>query len=269
MHLEVSHSEETRHHGSDKSQFVFSTPTEDARSMSTTREPIKGIKILVVDRDSMSSQLLANALGGNKLFRAFAMDSSQLMQAMTARDTDLVIIGADLAHDVGSGFDLSNAVSCAHPNVRILILLNESTSDSVIRAFRSGAYGVVSRAQLMDDLLDCIDQMQKGFIGVAGKQAGYLLEAIRSLPAPELPDSNALLSLSDRELQVVRQATTGKTNKMIANELHLSEHTVKNYLFRAFEKLGVSSRVELLFCLTQNGRNFGAFAKGRLERESA
>ena len=49
--------------------------------------------------------------------------------------------------------------------------------------------------------------------------------------------------------QVVHCAARGKTNKAIASELCLSEHTVKNYLFKAFEKLGVSSRVELLFYL--------------------
>jgi DNA-binding CsgD family transcriptional regulator/nucleoside 2-deoxyribosyltransferase len=53
--------------------------------------------------------------------------------------------------------------------------------------------------------------------------------------------------LSERELLVARSAADGKTNKQIADELGLSEYTVKNFLFRAFEKLGVSNRVELLF----------------------
>ena len=53
----------------------------------------------------------------------------------------------------------------------------------------------------------------------------------------------------------MRCAAQGKTNKTIANELGLSEHTIKNYLFRVFEKLGVSSRVELLFYLTTQGQS--------------
>jgi two-component system, NarL family, nitrate/nitrite response regulator NarL len=55
-------------------------------------------------------------------------------------------------------------------------------------------------------------------------------------------------------MQVVRAAASGKTNKAIARDLRLSEHTVKNYLFRAFEKLGVSNRVELLFYLSTRDR---------------
>jgi DNA-binding CsgD family transcriptional regulator len=54
---------------------------------------------------------------------------------------------------------------------------------------------------------------------------------------------------STRELEVAEHAAQGQRNKQIAYELRLSEHTVKNYLFRIFEKLGVSSRFELLFLL--------------------
>ena len=68
-------------------------------------------------------------------------------------------------------------------------------------------------------------------------------------------------------MQVVQYAAKGKTNRTIANELGLSEHTVKNYLFRAFEKLGVSSRVELLFYLTIRGHTFSATKPGSLDSD--
>jgi DNA-binding CsgD family transcriptional regulator len=55
--------------------------------------------------------------------------------------------------------------------------------------------------------------------------------------------------LSRREFQVVEHAAQGESNKQIADRLGLSEHTVKNYLFHVFEKLGVSNRRELLFLL--------------------
>jgi DNA-binding NarL/FixJ family response regulator len=71
--------------------------------------------------------------------------------------------------------------------------------------------------------------------------------------------------LTDREFQVVQCAATGKTNRQIAQALHLSENTVKNYLFRVFEKLGVSSRVELLFYLTLRGHTFGGQPDGAVK----
>ena len=60
--------------------------------------------------------------------------------------------------------------------------------------------------------------------------------------------------LSKREMEVVNAVAEGLTNREIAKRLGLSEHTIKNYLFRVYDKLGVSSRVELLFMtLSRNG----------------
>ena len=65
--------------------------------------------------------------------------------------------------------------------------------------------------------------------------------------------------LSHGELQVAECAAQGQSNKQIADRLGLSEHTIKNYLFRIFEKLGVSNRFELLFLLFKecNGPTVG------------
>jgi DNA-binding NarL/FixJ family response regulator len=62
--------------------------------------------------------------------------------------------------------------------------------------------------------------------------------------------------LSDREQDVVRCLNKGLTNIQIANELKLTENTIKNYLFRIYNKLGVSSRVEvLIYAADQNNRS--------------
>ena len=67
-------------------------------------------------------------------------------------------------------------------------------------------------------------------------------------------DANGLSLLSKREMDVVRSLAEGLTNREIAERLGLSQHTIKNYLFRVYDKLGVSSRLELLFMtLTQAG----------------
>lgn len=87
--------------------------------------------------------------------------------------------------------------------------------------------------------------------------ADYFLEAFRSIPAPSALTRDDSAALTERELQVVQCAARGKTNKAIASELLLSEHTAKNYLFKAFGKLGVSSRVELLFYLATRNYSLG------------
>jgi DNA-binding NarL/FixJ family response regulator len=167
------------------------------------------------------------------------------------------VIGAELDHKSGNGFELAQSVSCRHPSVLIVILLNQSTHQSVVHAFRSGARGVFSRQQPVADFLDCIEHVRKGFIWAGAHETTLLLDALRCIPSPNMTMADESSPLTVRELEVVRCAATGKTNKVIAAELGLSEHTVKNYLFRSFEKLGVSNRVELLFYLTLKGHTFG------------
>jgi DNA-binding NarL/FixJ family response regulator len=83
----------------------------------------------------------------------------------------------------------------------------------------------------------------------------YLLEALAE-PLPvegrSIPPSH---QLSRREQEIAQLVAEGCSNRQISERLKLSEHTIKNYLFRVFEKLGVSTRVELtLYAL--NGGNF-------------
>jgi DNA-binding CsgD family transcriptional regulator len=81
----------------------------------------------------------------------------------------------------------------------------------------------------------------------------YVFEELAAARPLYLVDANGRNLLSKREQQVVALVAEGFTNRQISQELKLSEHTVKNYLFRVFEKLGISTRVELvLYALSQN-----------------
>lgn len=231
--------------------------TED-RLIKTKQDPQRTFRVLIVDQDFMSSDLLANALCRDRRCQAAAIQPSDLMSKLAGNQVDLVVIGVDLNSKPGSGFDLANSVSRSYPNVYIVMLMNQTTHELVINAFRSGARGVSSRQLPMVEFMDCIEHVGKGFIWAGRQETDTLLEAFKSIPAPNVLSACDSPVLTMRELQVVQFAAKGKTNKTIASELRLSEHTVKNYLFRAFEKLGVSSRVELLFYLTIRGHTFSS-----------
>ncbi len=226
--------------------------------MRIAQNAIPAFRVLIVDRDSMGSDLLANALARDGMCEATAIQPTQLIHAISTSKVDLVVIGADLNSKPGSGFDLAHKVCCAYPNTGIVILLDQTTPESVINAFRSGARGVFSRQQPMTEFLECVMHVRKGFIWAGRTETDSLLGAFKNIPSPSLVTSPDSPTLTARELEVVQCAAKGKTNRAIANELGLSEHTVKNYLFRAFDKLGVSSRVELLFYLTLRGHTFSA-----------
>jgi DNA-binding NarL/FixJ family response regulator len=211
------------------------------------------LRALVVDRDSISSQLLADSLARNLQCEATGVASTDLLKAISVWDAGLVVIGAELRYGTGNGLTLARVVSRAYPQVDLVILLDHVSRTSVIEAFRSGARGVFSRQQSMHDFHDCVGHVRKGFIWAGRTESNILLEALKSVPAPVISVDSGAHPLTARELQVVQKAAQGKTNRTIARELNLSEHTVKNYLFRAYEKVGVSSRIELLFYLTVHG----------------
>jgi len=218
---------------------------------------VSTFKVIIVGRDPLTASLLADSLTNNLSCESVTARHSELLRMLGSSAADLVIISADLNSIAGAGFDLASAVSAAYPSTPIIILLDEPVSDLVIRAFISGARGVFNPQDSMTDFIDCVERVRKGAIWARKEVSDYLMDALKSIPAPGLLNGDPSSLLSTRELQVVQCAARGKTNKAIAGELRLSEHTVKNYLFKAFEKLGVSSRVELLFYMTVRGHSFG------------
>jgi DNA-binding NarL/FixJ family response regulator len=125
----------------------------------------------------------------------------------------------------------------------------------LIDTFRSGAHGVVFRDEPLETLSKCIHAVHQGQVWANSQQLGYVLEALtRALPL-RLQDANGISLLAKREEDVVRLVAEGMSNREISRQLELSEHTVRNYLYSIFEKLGVSTRVELvLYCLQDRQR---------------
>jgi DNA-binding CsgD family transcriptional regulator len=82
-----------------------------------------------------------------------------------------------------------------------------------------------------------------------------LLQALTSSHDIRAVDAHGLSLLSKREIEIVRSVAQGLSNREIASGLKLSRHTVKNSLFRIYDKLGVSSRVELLFMTLSQERH--------------
>ena len=248
--------QKTSFRSADGSRWVISKPPNREIGLKGLDDTDSAFRVLIVDRDSMSSDLLATALTRDRNCQASAAGSADLLGRMADGKAQLVVIGADQNQDAMAGFDLSRTVRRMYPAIPIVIILNQSTHDSVVNAFRSGAFGVFSRQQPVADFLECVDHVRKGCIWAGKHETTLLLDVLSSLPSPNLSMNSEASPLTMRELQVVKCAARGKTNKVIACELGLSEHTVKNYLFRTFEKLGVSNRVELLFYLTQQGHTF-------------
>ena len=208
----------------------------------------------------MGSQLLAESLGRDPRFEITGVAAAEdILFLAGSRKADVAVISLDSDNAKKKGLQVARTLSTRHPDVRIVVLLDVSARESVIASFRCGATGVFCRTEPLSELLTCIDRVSRGEIWASGNLSQFLLEAFRSIPSCEGITGAKIELLSHRELQVAEHAAQGLSNKQIADQLRLSEHTIKNYLFRVFEKLGVSTRFELLFLLFKecNGQATG------------
>jgi len=196
----------------------------------------------------MNTQLLVEALSrdGQFLMAPAASKPGEILAWVKRERPHIALISARQGVDSAGGFNLCREISHGSPATRVVMLLDSSERGPVVEAFRAGARGVFFRTEALKLLAKCIHCVHAGQVWAGSGELHYLLEAIAE-PLPlrfNGPSGKTLLSA--REIDVVRCVAEGLTNREIAQRLSLREHTVKNYLFRIFDKLGVSSRVEVV-----------------------
>jgi two-component system, NarL family, nitrate/nitrite response regulator NarL len=206
------------------------------------------IRILVLDNSLMHTQLLADALTRDPALEVLSADSVKTMIGTTLdRALDVLVISSTLEEQPQRGFEVLRELRASRPEIRAVFLLESSKREAVLDAFRAGARGVFSRFESIEKLCKCVRCVHNGQIWANSRELTVALDALASVPAIHAVGAKGLNLLSKREIDIVQSLAEGLTNRQIAERLKLSQHTVKNYLFRIFDKLGVTSRVELLF----------------------
>jgi DNA-binding NarL/FixJ family response regulator len=169
-----------------------------------------------------------------------------MMEAVAAYQPDVALISAALNDGPQSGIQLVSELRCRYPATRCIVLVDQSDREQVVDAFRGGAAGIYSRAESMNRLAKSIRSVHQGQVWASSQELQYLLEElVRAMPINASKLLHSSDPLTDREEQIAFHVAQGYTNREIAERLGISEHTVKNYVFKIFDKLGVSTRVEL------------------------
>jgi DNA-binding NarL/FixJ family response regulator len=222
----------------------------------TSLPPQNPIRVLAADSTSMNTQMLVEALARDGQFTMSGSPSkpAEILAWTRKERAQVALLSARQGEDLTAGFELCRDICSSSATTRVIMLLDSSERTTVIEAFRSGARGVFFRTESLKLLAKCILCVHSGQVWAGSGELHYLLEAIAEpLPLRFTSVSGDAL-LSARELDVVRCVAEGLSNREIAQRLTLREHTVKNYLFRIFDKLGVSSRVEVvLYALSGRG----------------
>jgi two-component system nitrate/nitrite response regulator NarL len=211
--------------------------------------------VLVADSVAMSCQLVVEALLRSKRYDAVAAATAEeVVQALDRDRFDVVLISTSFSQNPLDGLGFVREIRNLDREVNIVVLLDALERSLVVDAFRSGAHGVFCRSGSFQALCKCILCVHEGQIWASAAELQFVLEAlVEPLPIETrgLPNSRPL---SKREEEIAHMVAEGFSNRQISERLVLSEHTIKNYLFRVFEKLGVSTRVELTLYALKRGK---------------
>jgi len=234
---------------------IFSTPTIDRDPQ---REQLtETIRVLLVGM-RVYTQLLARALRQDQTFDAVEAGCEEVAAALLNYRPHVAVIDAGSDREPSKGSDIVRQLRVLRPQTQVVLLLEFNRRQLVLEAFRASANGVLSRGESLDILKKCICSVHRGQVWASSGELRLVLETLRSALPLQLVDFGGKPLLSKREQDVVRGIAEGMTNREIAEHLKLSVHTVKNYVFRIFDRLGVSSRVEVvLYAVSQASKSQG------------
>jgi len=137
--------------------------------------------------------------------------------------------------------------------VRVLVLTAATEGTEVVRALERGARGVVLKESATRTLFESIRSVLAGQYWVGNGTVGDLVAALRGLRSSSGPEAQMRSRLTPRELEIIAAVAAGCGNREIARQFSISEHTVKHHLTSVFDKLGVSTRLELALLAVARG----------------
>jgi len=200
------------------------------------------IRILLADDHALVRQGIRELLTAQPEFEVVgeaATGTEALAQALETRP-DVVLL--DIHMPSGDGLWATTEISREVPSARVLVLTVSTDDEHLKETLRRGAAGYQLKSSPSDSLFQAIREVARGETTVPGTMAGRILASLGLPEQGRSPGNEA--GLSGREQEVLRLLSRGQTNKEIAEDLEISENTVKAHLKSVLRKLGVGNRVE-------------------------
>ena len=200
----------------------------------------EGVKSLL--KDHAEVEVVAEAADGEKALSLVAEDAPDVILL------DLKMPGID-------GQECCRRLKAQSPSARIVILTVSRELSSIVEAMKSGASGYLTKDTQSDKLVETVLKVFHEGNLLEPLLADRLLDEFVSFSAKneENPESAMFASLSPRETQILKLVAGGMPNKLIAAELKISEHTVRNHISNIFQKLQVNNRTEATVLAMKQG----------------
>jgi DNA-binding NarL/FixJ family response regulator len=199
------------------------------------------IKIMVVEDHHVVRQGLVALINGVPGMQVVAetADGGMALAMFRQHLPDVVLM--DLRLPGIGGVEAIAHIRSQFPQARIIVLTTYDGDEDIHRALDAGARGYLLKGMSGDELMDAIRAVHSGRSRIPAQVAERLAERMVR-PA-----------LTDRELGVLREIVSGKSNKEIGKELNISEATVKTHINSILGKLGVTDRTQAVTAAIQRG----------------
>jgi len=204
------------------------------------------IRVLICDDQNIVSTglnaILSTAVDIEVI--GIADDGAEAVEKVSELKPDLVLM--DLKMPIMNGIQATRIIHEKHPLIKVLILTTYDDDAWLFDAIHGGASGYLLKDTPREHLITAIRETMAGKTHIDPSVAGKLFQHInrRQSSRPVTTDSTLTDSLSERERGVLRLLAQGLNNHTIAEQLYLSEGTVRNYVSNIFTKLGVSDRTQ-------------------------
>ena len=206
-----------------------------------SQAPVVRASVLVVDDHALLRPGVANIINQEPDLRVIAEASNgqEAIDAFERYRPDVTLL--DLRMPVMEGVEAVRRIRERDPLAKVIVLTTYDTDEDISRALKAGAKAYVLKDISADLLIECIHDVLAGKTYLAPQAAAKLAEGVTRV------------QLTPRELSTLRLIADGRSNKEIANELEISERTVKTHLGHLFAKLGVTSRTEAVKIAMRRG----------------
>lgn len=213
------------------------------------------VNVILVNITAMAADLLRFAFTGHEAIQLVgcAATLSELDTLLNEHSPDVALVGSSGSRQESIALPFLEQIAAAGAGVRPIVMSEDMSREDVVSFFRNGARGLVCKSHTdVSLLLKCICCVSAGQVWANSDQLELLLRSLSHPRSLKVTNTLGDSLLSQREEQVLHLLADGLSNRDLAKTLKLSEHTVKNHLFRIFDKLGVSNRMEaVLYAISQ------------------
>lgn len=212
--------------------------------------------VLVVEDEPLIRERLQQVLSGLGYTADTLTMATTLAEARACLAAGPVALAlVDLGLPDGSGIELITELRAADPTLGILVISAWSTEDAILAALRAGATGYVLKERDDLEVTLSIRSVLRGGAPIDPFMARRIMAELHPAlqPNADPPEAGLAEALSPREHQILRLVAEGSSNREIAEQLHLSRHTVECHVKHIYRKLAVGSRVSAVSAARTRG----------------